>query len=93
MGQRVLQKTGYERTLRSGHCRQFYGHQASIGSHVEDKYIFTVRQVHNSRFYLVGRMITGKSHEELKKMFNINRDFTPEEEEAVKKKEEYKHYF
>jgi len=30
-------------------------------------------------------MIKGKSPEELRKLFNVENDFTPEEEEAIRK--------
>jgi S-phase kinase-associated protein 1 len=37
----------------------------------------------------VANMIKGKTPEEIKKLFNITRDFTPEEEEQVRKENEW----
>jgi S-phase kinase-associated protein 1 len=37
----------------------------------------------------VANMIKGKSVEEIRKTFNVQNDFTPEEEEAIKKENEW----
>jgi len=37
----------------------------------------------------VANMIKGKSPEEIRRTFNIRNDFTPEEEEAVRKENEW----
>ena len=38
---------------------------------------------------VVARMIQGKSPEEIRKTFNIKNDFTPEEEEQIRKENEW----
>jgi S-phase kinase-associated protein 1 len=37
----------------------------------------------------VANMIKGKSVEEIRKTFNVQNDFTPEEEETIKKENEW----
>lgn len=37
----------------------------------------------------VANMIKGKSPEEIRKLFNIKNDFTPEEEEQIKRENEW----
>ena len=37
----------------------------------------------------MAKMITGKSPEQIRQLFNIKNDFTPEEEEQIRKENEW----
>ncbi|KAI8554029.1 hypothetical protein RHMOL_Rhmol05G0065500 [Rhododendron molle] len=60
--------------------------QARLSAHLQAANYLNIKSLLDSASQTVADMIKGKSPEEIRKTFNIKNDFTPEEEEEVRRK-------